>query len=369
MVASTFQEYFVERRGIANAIVNTGYSVGLFIWSPLVEFLFSQYGWTGGLLINAGLHLHIIALSQLVIPAREYYHCNNSQHGFQKHADCEKEYLASDAVCHKNGQHLKYQPLTQTSVHPPFEKQITLSSSNLQEKVHVNSLLLSSSSQCLNVSLLSLAVSQNFSQSNNSLNSYAEQNNISSQREIKDCSVNRKFHPSKETDPYESMAMQNNKYVTDNNLKKPSTLSKFKIIVVQAVQRSVDFSLLKEIPFLMFCLGMSLVHLGHTAPMALVTVRAVEEGVSKRTAAFLISLYGISSGLSSPVWGFLADVPHLFHVKPLLSGVAAVLTGFASLMFFQVTHQASFLVYTSLWGIISGIYRLIVYQIIHTLDQ
>ena len=344
--------------------MNSGHAIGLFIWSPLLEHLFSQYSWTGGLLIAAVLHLHNIAFSLLLIPAKEYYNCkpkNNTQK-IQSHTDSEQEYVSLDNGLQDNAsQHPQYHRKCkslkgESCFDPTYERQISSSNSSLPLQILVKNSSLSNSTQCFNVSLLSLVVDQHSSRSYSNLHSYTGNEYIHRKRVGSDLVLKTQFKASKDTDAPDSTRVLHDKDCSEERLTKESRWFRFKLIIVQILKRTVDFSLLKEIPFLMFCCGMLLVHLGHTAPLALVTVRAVEEGLSKKAASFVISLYGICSGVSSPFWGLLADVHLLFHVKPLLSGIPSILSGFASLIFFQVKSHTSFIVYASLWGIMSGIF-------------
>ena len=118
----------------------------------------------------------------------------------------------------------------------------------------------------------------------------------------------------------------------------------------------VDFSLLRDIPFLMYCLGIALVQGGALAPIILLPVRAVETGVSKVRAAFLVSILGIATGIFKLPWGFAADIKKFSIYKPLLCGMPAVMSGITSFISCAANEYWSLSLLSCIWGILSGEY-------------
>ena len=58
-------EYFDKYKAFANGLVMASYSLGHFMWPPLVNELFKFYGWRGIFLIMAGFQLNVCVLGAL----------------------------------------------------------------------------------------------------------------------------------------------------------------------------------------------------------------------------------------------------------------------------------------------------------------
>ena len=63
--------YFENHRALANGITMSGSGIGTFIYSPLCNYLQSEYSWKGAVLILSGITLHCIALGALFRPLRK----------------------------------------------------------------------------------------------------------------------------------------------------------------------------------------------------------------------------------------------------------------------------------------------------------
>ena len=65
------QQYFDKHRSLAVGFMMAGYSVGYFLWPPLITVFFSHYGWRGGFIIVAGFQLNVCVLGALMRPFKE----------------------------------------------------------------------------------------------------------------------------------------------------------------------------------------------------------------------------------------------------------------------------------------------------------
>ena len=63
-------EYFDKHESKAMALVLTGYSIGLFVWPPLVTVLFNYYGRSGTFMLLAGFMLQMCVFGALLRPFR-----------------------------------------------------------------------------------------------------------------------------------------------------------------------------------------------------------------------------------------------------------------------------------------------------------
>lgn len=60
--------YFEKRRGIANGITASGTGVGLLVFPPLANFMFSEYGYTGTCIMLSGIALQGVVAGALLLP-------------------------------------------------------------------------------------------------------------------------------------------------------------------------------------------------------------------------------------------------------------------------------------------------------------
>ena len=62
--------YFENRRSLAMGISICGLSIGSLVFAPFVNYLFTIYGFTGTLMIQAGVTLHLFIVGALFIPLK-----------------------------------------------------------------------------------------------------------------------------------------------------------------------------------------------------------------------------------------------------------------------------------------------------------
>ncbi|ELU07220.1 hypothetical protein CAPTEDRAFT_23618, partial [Capitella teleta] len=60
--------YFEKKRALANGITSSGSGIGVFLFSPLCNYLQTEYGWKGALLIISGITLNCLACGALYLP-------------------------------------------------------------------------------------------------------------------------------------------------------------------------------------------------------------------------------------------------------------------------------------------------------------
>ncbi|NXF07881.1 MOT2 protein, partial [Smithornis capensis] len=65
---SIVSHYFSKKRALANAIASAGECAFAFTFGPFFQWLISQYGWKGALLITGGIQLNICACGVLMRP-------------------------------------------------------------------------------------------------------------------------------------------------------------------------------------------------------------------------------------------------------------------------------------------------------------
>ncbi|XP_045202602.2 monocarboxylate transporter 12-like [Mercenaria mercenaria] len=71
-VIATIGEYFDKRRGLATGLAFSGSNVGWFVFAPILSALFEDIGYTGTLMIIAGMALNILVTAALFRPVKSF---------------------------------------------------------------------------------------------------------------------------------------------------------------------------------------------------------------------------------------------------------------------------------------------------------
>ena len=96
------------------------------------------------------------------------------------------------------------------------------------------------------------------------------------------------------------------------------------------LKQMCDFSLLKDVIFLMFVISNFFTSIGFNMPFIFLTDRAVDEGIDAESAKWLVSAIGISNTFGRVFFGFLADRKGvnrlmLYNTSLTICGVATAL--------------------------------------------
>ncbi|XP_048777927.2 monocarboxylate transporter 12-like isoform X2 [Ostrea edulis] len=106
--------------------------------------------------------------------------------------------------------------------------------------------------------------------------------------------------------------------------------------VVDTLKNMLDISLLTDIPFLMICAGNLLAMTGFYVPYTYIVDHALQLGISKPDAAFLLSVIGIANTVGRLLSGLLVDI---FKLDALvINNIALVLS--AVLLFVEPFCEA-----------------------------
>lgn len=103
-----------------------------------------------------------------------------------------------------------------------------------------------------------------------------------------------------------------------------------------ALREMMDFSLLKDLTFVMFVISNFFTSIGFNAPFIYIPDRAKLEGVEDDPAAFLLSIVGIANTIGRVVFGILGDMKwvnrlYLYNVALTICGVGTVLSVFCKI--------------------------------------
>ena len=113
-----------------------------------------------------------------------------------------------------------------------------------------------------------------------------------------------------------------------------------------------DFSLLKDIIFLMFVISNFCTSIGFNMPFIFLTDRAVDEGISEEDAKWLVSVIGISNTVGRVLFGFMADKKGVNRL--MLYNSALTICGVATALCPLAYNYAWLVVYACVFGLFIG---------------
>lgn len=121
-----------------------------------------------------------------------------------------------------------------------------------------------------------------------------------------------------------------------------------------AIRQMLDFSLLKDVIFLLFTISNICTSIGFNMPYIYLPDRAHEYGINKTDATNLISVIGIANTIGRVVFGWMADKPWvnrlmLYNTSLFICGLATALS--------PLNNSYPFLVcYAAVFGAFIGVY-------------
>lgn len=123
----------------------------------------------------------------------------------------------------------------------------------------------------------------------------------------------------------------------------------------------LDFSLLKNVYFLLICLSNIFAFVGFYVPFVYTNNRAIELGISPTKAALLLSVIGVANTFSRVLAGWVCDHPkvsalHINNVCLLVSGISTMLvpicSSFVSLVIYCAVFGVTIAAYICLTSVI-----------------
>lgn len=119
-----------------------------------------------------------------------------------------------------------------------------------------------------------------------------------------------------------------------------------------SLKQMCDFSLLKDLIFLMFVISNFFTSIGFNMPFIFLTDRAVDEGISDENAKWLVSAIGISNTFGRVVFGFLADRRGVNRL--MLYNVALTICGVATALCPLCYNYPLLVIYACVFGLFIG---------------
>ncbi|XP_022323778.2 monocarboxylate transporter 14-like [Crassostrea virginica] len=124
--------------------------------------------------------------------------------------------------------------------------------------------------------------------------------------------------------------------------------------IADTLRDMLDFSILKDISFVLICIGNLFAMVGFYVPFIYLVDHATEQNVSKTDAAFLVSVIGITNTIGRILSGVIADVTKVDAL--IINNVALVIS--AVLLFLEplCTTYALLVLFAALYGLCVSAY-------------
>lgn len=248
--------YFDKRRGLAVGLATAGVGIGMFVFPPLMEYLFQTYAFFGTMVLMAGISLNLCVCSMLYRPLRENDRSSYSWEPPPSTAESENvELLASPNM--EDSETAAGATMSDSSTNNKWPK-TTFSSPSLTENVR---------KKAIRPTHISLTHSHNYEP-------------ISS-KDRNCCVAIKKF------------------FIGDKYSDKNRAI--------------LNFSLLKDLHFCMFLFSICVFTLAYQSVPVFIPALAIQKGVSEMNAAILVSISGVADFISRI---FVSVVLDLKRIKP-----------------------------------------------------
>lgn len=351
--------YFDKKRSFATGIAVCGSGIGTFIFAPVSKLLVDEYTWKGAVLIEAGIILNCILCGALFRPLVVKHERTDIEYDEKKSEKSEKEKLMKSTE--SNGVQHQQQDL------PDIQKTGTKDTLAIPNK-YIQSLKVENGSDIL-------------FRSEGAINNMAKSNALSqspfNQSFHRQTSTRSQQHtpvagPMYRKDIFYSGSLINIPQYRSNPALYVASITSLPDVVPDdqdwclfrclglspemrdAIRQMLDFSLLKDVIFLLFTISNICTSIGFNMPYIYLPDRAHEYGINKTDATFLISVIGIANTIGRVVFGWMADKPWvnrlmLYNTSLFICGVATALS--------PLNNSYPFLVcYAAVFGAFIGVY-------------
>lgn len=350
--------YFDTKRSFATGLAVCGSGIGTFIFAPLSKFLVDEYKWQGAALIEAGIILNCILCGALFRPLTYSMSANDEENGGLQCS--EKEVLLDKKI--QNGNAGDHVPVIKVSEERKPIKDHVLDQLRLTETNNVNMFRSEGAIHKVN---------GNYSEPSSPLSaivvpSFNRQHSFTPVQRVTGSNVfNRK-------DIFYSGSLMNiPQYKSNPEMYITSIQSIPEIIsddkewfllrclnlspeMKDAIHQMLDFSLLKDVIFVLFVVSNICTSIGFNMPYIYLPACAQEAGIDENSSAFLVSVIGITNTIGRIVFGWLADRPWVNRL--MLYNTALVICGVATALS-PLNNSLSYLQgYAAVFGAFIGVY-------------
>jgi predicted MFS family arabinose efflux permease len=123
-------------------------------------------------------------------------------------------------------------------------------------------------------------------------------------------------------------------------------------VMKDAIHQMLDFSLLKDVIFVIFVISNFCTSIGFNMPYIYLPDRASEKGISESDSALLVSVIGIANTLGRIFFGWMADRQWVNRL--MLYNTALVICGIATALSPLDDSKAYLICYAAIFGAFIG---------------
>lgn len=346
--------YFESKRSFATGLAVCGSGIGTFIFAPVSKLLVDEYKWQGATLIEAGIILNCILCGALFRPLT-----NSTE---KKKFDVEED---SGSKSEKESLMLKTNQNGNSGQHIPAITVMDEKDSSLKNKA-------------LDHLKLTETTSVNYFKSDGAI--YKVNGNYSEPNSPTSAIVVPSFHRQTSLTPvqrttgsnvfsrkdilYSGSLMNIQQYKSNPEMYitsiqsipdlRPDSKEWFLLRCLNlspemkdAIHQMLDFSLLKDVIFVLFVISNFCTSIGFNMPYIYLPDRAHEKGISEKDSAMLVSVIGIANTAGRIIFGWMADRPHvnrlmLYNTALVICGVATALSPLNDSFAWLVLYAAIF---------------------------
>ena len=329
------QLFFVERQAFSVAVCMVGLSVGALFWSNFAHFTIAEYGYRGALLLMAGVNLHGFVIAALFrAPNFEkkmeldtksrgrYLVCRADDNPSTEMKNVERCQVLNIELDHNGEANRQYSEAIEDGKHALNENNDSVSASEsamLERNRTLGKAVCNHGSSSVdddNMENISLCTSEP---------------HLSLKR--RECHINTNIG---------QIMVNDTKPELHTNCQK----------VCDILGNVIDLSLLKIPTFGLFCLSIFLGQSGNFVPFNFIPVRANAIGISKDSAAMLITYIGIGGAFGRILAGWVGDQP--WADRKLMYACSHTVTGCISFITYFTSNYNLLIAYCALFAITSG---------------
>ncbi|WAR15037.1 MOT9-like protein [Mya arenaria] len=301
--------YFDKRRALATGIGVSGTGIGTFIFSPITSLLVQKYAWQGAILVHAGLLLNCIACGLVFLSLSPLGHGHEQKNNFF-------EFETVTAVTVRSSrEHLEKGKLSFTGF-------AELTEEPTKETI------------CDNL----FKTSTDFRIACPEMRSLLEQNIT---------------HAISTNDNINTRTQTSSELMHNLKGKYTFTCSNCVSGCIASSREHFDCAVFKVMPFNLFMVSSFLYSLGYYVPYIYLPDTAIEFGIEKLDAVWLLSVIGITNTIARVLFGFLSDRKWINRL--FLYSAALVICGCSTVVAPFMSSFGSLVVYSILFGTFSGV--------------
>lgn len=363
--------YFEKRRSFATGIAVCGSGIGTFAFSPLVEYLISEYSWQNSLIIISGLMLNCVVFGAMFRPMEDSLDVQGAIQDLEasgNHLHHETMPLNDLPRIQLTGDELKKNNSDMNLVrqcHGSNNIQRIASHGNLnpiqQNLVNTDAARMTASQPLLPASEKQGIIMESDHLQRNKSGSLPPSHHGSGLLYRKDIFYRGSLLniPEYKQDPSSYRASITRIPDPDET---PSEAEKAKVCgcvpcsreTRDAMNNLMDWGLLTDGIFILFALSNFCTSIGFNAPYIFIVDRAIHFGIPDSQASFLLAVIGISNTVSRILLGYISDQPwvnrlYLYNVALTLCGIGTC----GSIWFYSYSSQ---IFYAAVFGSMSGAY-------------